>query len=898
MFPGVPLLALTASASSRCRDDIVRKLNFNQNQLSFFLDSFNRKNLSLIVKQKTMQLCKSNSKEYIEDIIDTIHTCLQQDFMKNNQHMSMSNASHRSNNLAQMARRATQEGSVILYCLSKKECEDVSKLLNQHNMKSKPYHGGLSMDVRRKTQDDWTNNKLQVVVGTTAFGMGINKPDVRFVGHLVMPSSIARYYQEIGRAGRDGKYASCVCWFSEKDYSRNQALTGEADNASGNKGFGGGFESINPEGLQRCKEYLTNNKQCRRKALLEFFGENFDARQCRGTCDVCENLKAMGKSLQEANMSRMDLRQQREDLLSGRMQDTSGNHDIQDFTWLGKKLIEYVNDTSTAGVPWTVARLRDAMVGCPNIIAMPKKKRMRKKRKGAKNNSYDPAVNSDAARFNPVIESHKFYNSHPNSWGGKKDSSKKVIKAVIDRMVELKIFRVEMVGGSVDDNNGRGGKKRGRWGRRRKMIQWSRLLMGECGNQFLREQGLTRGGSSSSMSNQNNRIVINVDVAGVEASPTGSGEEGSGNQDPNEDDEEGSDDDEDDDDDDEDISTSNTGMSSGFSSGMNNNTNFGGGSSSSANNNNNFNRSNSNNTNFRSNNNNFSNMARELSSSFAAGNPFFTGSAVSGGALQGNQQQGMGMQQQNSVNSSSGSPKERGPGTNATNIIKKGINPIRNHAANLNSGAAGSDKPKLGWGDGGTSLFDSIPSCGSTSAGIRQNISRNPNQNLSMNRNNSGASGHNSGSVLSKLAKQTQARQASTISNNVSVDMDGNITVPQQQQQRPPPLQQPPQQQRQPSVSNNKPSNALSELLAASRSSGNNSSSGAGNPQHIPLPGDPLPPPRTTGPAGGNSFQNFGSGVLGSSGNSGQQGGQRAADARNPFAAQKAKNLQQNQGRR
>lgn len=182
-FKKVPLMALTASATPRVRSDILQQLGITK--CKWFLSSFNRVNLKYVVVPKS-----SNT---IEDMVTFIKS-------------------------------RYNSASGIIYCLSRKECEEISQQMSQKGIKSAPYHAGLSDKVRETVQKDWITNKFKVICATIAFGMGIDKPDVRYVLHFSLPKSIEGYYQESGRAGRDGVIAHCILYYSYRDMIRMRKI--------------------------------------------------------------------------------------------------------------------------------------------------------------------------------------------------------------------------------------------------------------------------------------------------------------------------------------------------------------------------------------------------------------------------------------------------------------------------------------------------------------------------------------------------------------------------------------------------------------------------------------------------------------------------------------------------
>eukprot|EP01116_Phalansterium_solitarium_P017967 TRINITY_DN4581_c0_g1_i3.p1 TRINITY_DN4581_c0_g1~~TRINITY_DN4581_c0_g1_i3.p1 ORF type:complete len:831 (+),score=228.95 TRINITY_DN4581_c0_g1_i3:43-2535(+) len=233
-FPRVPVLALTATATKQVITDVKDILNIRS--CEFFRSPFNRPNLVYEVREKLSSVA--------DDMAAFIKTHYKTD-------------------------------SGIVYCFSRNESQTVAEELRARNIKAEHYHANMDPEEREKIQEKWSKNKIQVVVATISFGLGISKPDVRFVVHHTMSKSIEGYYQESGRAGRDGKESHCLLYYRPHDATRSSTMVYDQRNG--------------PKSVYEMMRYCTDVKKCRRVMISQYFGDALSPDECGGKCDNCRS---------------------------------------------------------------------------------------------------------------------------------------------------------------------------------------------------------------------------------------------------------------------------------------------------------------------------------------------------------------------------------------------------------------------------------------------------------------------------------------------------------------------------------------------------------------------------------------------------------------------------------
>ncbi|KAL4739632.1 hypothetical protein BDV11DRAFT_169927 [Aspergillus similis] len=244
-IPGVPLMALTATATENVKVDVIHNLRMQGCEV--FTQSFNRPNLTYEVRRK------GKHAELLDSIADTI--------------------------------KSTYRNKCgIVYCLSRNTCEKVAEALRtNYRIKAEHYHAGLDAETRARTQQRWQAGDVHVIVATIAFGMGIDKPDVRFVIHHSIPKSLEGYYQETGRAGRDGRRSGCYLYFSHRDVNTMQSMIEKNEDSDDVQ------KSRQTRMLNDVVKYCENANDCRRVQILAYFSESFKRQDCNDSCDNCKS---------------------------------------------------------------------------------------------------------------------------------------------------------------------------------------------------------------------------------------------------------------------------------------------------------------------------------------------------------------------------------------------------------------------------------------------------------------------------------------------------------------------------------------------------------------------------------------------------------------------------------
>lgn len=241
-YPDIPMMALTATANEIVRNDIIEHLGLRDPK--FFKQSFNRTNLFYEVLPKDRAVME---------------------------------------NIASLINSKYKQSTGIIYCHSKNLCETTAKRLSECGISCQFYHAGMETKDRSSVQQNWQEGKTKVIAATIAFGMGIDKGDVRFVIHLTIPRNLEGYYQETGRAGRDGNHSDCIMYYSMKDVRTIQSLIKK------DTGIDRHSKDHHLDKLQQVIQYCENKSECRRQIVLQYFNEQFNRKDCHKQCDNCVN---------------------------------------------------------------------------------------------------------------------------------------------------------------------------------------------------------------------------------------------------------------------------------------------------------------------------------------------------------------------------------------------------------------------------------------------------------------------------------------------------------------------------------------------------------------------------------------------------------------------------------
>jgi len=244
IYKNIPIMGLTATATKKVRLDIVKTLRFKEYRE--YSKSYFRSNLKIDIKEKG----KNSYREILKKI------------------------------------RSTEKGSGIIYCLSRKKCDNLAEKLINDGIKAESYHAGLGDKRRLEIESNWFEGKTTVIVATIAFGMGIDKKDVRYVIHNNMPSSIENYYQEIGRGGRDGMISHCILYYNYSDVIVWDKII---ESSIGSKIY----KEHKRENIKKMFNYCENSIDCRHEQLCEYLGDDNIIKDCGGSCDNCKNEKEL-----------------------------------------------------------------------------------------------------------------------------------------------------------------------------------------------------------------------------------------------------------------------------------------------------------------------------------------------------------------------------------------------------------------------------------------------------------------------------------------------------------------------------------------------------------------------------------------------------------------------------
>lgn len=292
-FPDVPIICLTATATPQVRRDVIRTLGLVEDTLRVFTMTTNRENLHYEVR------FKSDDEDHFNDFLrwlKGVHKRRAEDVIRR---AELEKTGQRLDNV-----------SGIIYTLYRQDCEQLAARLRTHDIGARPYHAGLPNQEKNETLARWVANDpgYDVIVATTAFGMGIDKDCVRFVVHWQLPKSFEGFYQEAGRAGRDGKASACIMYYSREDRDRALHRLAQTSNQNHNRSERTGKRSnagARLKSLQALVAYCENTDRCRHELICEYFGENLQQQQqqqqdgrmgCEYACDWHKDAHALKRA--------------------------------------------------------------------------------------------------------------------------------------------------------------------------------------------------------------------------------------------------------------------------------------------------------------------------------------------------------------------------------------------------------------------------------------------------------------------------------------------------------------------------------------------------------------------------------------------------------------------------
>ena len=291
---GVPIMCLTATATDEVRKDVLRVMGLEESKTRCFRMTTARANLHYEVRFKNDEM----------DVFDDFLQWLQTVYLRRQE-------SERAATLQKAGERINSVPGII-YALTRNECETIAARLRSKGIGARPYHAGLNHELKAKTLQAWVDNVegYDIIVATTAFGMGIDKENVRFVIHWSLPKSFEGYYQEAGRAGRDGRASACIMYYSREDRDRAIAQIARAQAADKK-----GLQKGNLEGRMKSLEYLARyaeeTERCRHEMVVRYFGEE-EVPTCDWACDWHKDARKVGRRKREGLASEEWVSTQRE----------------------------------------------------------------------------------------------------------------------------------------------------------------------------------------------------------------------------------------------------------------------------------------------------------------------------------------------------------------------------------------------------------------------------------------------------------------------------------------------------------------------------------------------------------------------------------------------------------